>query len=129
MQQKFWKFSIFITFFNTRFILKSVHIIWSQLQHRMKSSNYVLKFNYSKIFEFNTPQIWTFLSNNVQRFSTMQYHGQTHHHCYFLLWSLWTQKQINFGRRIHWILRENWTSWKPSLSIPFSVQDPVFHVK
>ena len=89
MQQKIWKFSIFIAFSNTMFILKYVHFIWSQLQHRMKSSNYVLDLKTIKNFKFNTPQIWTFLLNNVQRFSTMHYHGQRHYHCYFLLWSLW----------------------------------------
>ena len=29
-----------------------------------------------------------FYGIKFQRFSAMQYHGQTHHHCYFLLWSL-----------------------------------------
>ena len=101
MQRKFWKFSIFITFSNTRFILKSLHFIWSQLQHRMKRLNDILEFNSSK----NTPQVWTFLSNNVQRFSTMQYHFQTHHHCYFLLWFLWPQKQGIFGR-IQWFSKK-----------------------
>ena len=98
------KILYFHNIFYTRFILKSGHFIWSQLQRGMKSLNYVLEFNSSKNFEFNTPQIWTFLLNNVQRFSTMQYHDQAHHHCYFLLWSIWPQKQLNFGRRIHWIL-------------------------
>ena len=74
-EMKFWKFSIFMSFSNTRFILKSVHFIWSQLEHRMKSSNYVLEFNSSKNFKFSTPQIWTFLWYNVQRFPIMQYHS------------------------------------------------------
>ena len=72
----------------------------------MKSLNYVLEFNSSKNFKLNTPQIWTFLSSNVQIFSTMQYHGQTHLHRYFLLCCLQSQKQLNFGRRIHWILQK-----------------------
>ena len=39
---------MFMMFPQTSFISKSVHCVWSQLQHRIKSWNYVLEFQCSQ---------------------------------------------------------------------------------
>ena len=45
---KYLKISVMKRFFKTSFILKSEHFLWSKLQHRIKSWNYVLKFKCSQ---------------------------------------------------------------------------------
>ena len=74
MQQKIWKFSIFIRFSNTKLILKSVHIIWSKLQHLMKSSNYVLELKTLNSTHHKYGHFYGIMSTDSQQCSTIAEH-------------------------------------------------------
>ena len=70
--------SIFIIFAKTGFTLKSVHFLLSQLQHRIKSWNYVLEFKCSQNIRHQIPVLRTFLLSKLWRFFQNAVHSHSH---------------------------------------------------
>ena len=100
MPRNTWKSLQWKDFSKTSFILKSEHFLWSQLQYRIKSWNYVLEFKCSQNNTFqNTRKVTISIELLIEIFkSQIQYAKPTITH------TALTTNWLNFWKRMQTIL-------------------------